>query len=190
MSLRHELHFINNGKLSIRCKNQDCISASRANLVNAPTRGQVLTCIIDLCKVWACFCVDLKCLFVTSVISSIMASYPYVARTKIASQQVGQILLTLQPVGQVLTCIIDSCQVWACFCVDLKCLFVTSFISSIMSYPCCKNQDCASASRANLVNAPTRGQVLTCIIDLCKVWACFCVDLKCLFVTSVHFYQY
>ena len=124
MSLRHELRFIDGNASYPCCKNQDCNSASRANLVNAPTRGQVLTCIIDLCKVWACFC------------------------------------------------------------LDLKFLFVTSFISSIMSYPCCKNQDCISASRANLVNAPTRGQVLTCIIDLCKVWACFCLDLKCLFVTS------
>ena len=166
----------------LRCKNQDCISASRANLVNAPTRGQVLTCIIDLCKVWACFCVDLKCLFVTSFISSIM-SYPCCKNQDCISASRAN-LVNAPTRGQVLTCIIDLCKVWACFCVDLKCLFVTSFISSIMSYPCYKNQDCISASRANLVNAPTRGQVLTCIIDLCQVWACFCLDLKCLFVTS------
>ena len=168
------------------CKNQDCISASRANLVNAPlervTRGQVLTCIIDLCKVWACFCLDLKCLLVTSVISSIM-SYPCCKNQDCISASRAN-LVNAPTRGQVLTCIIDLCQVWACFCLDLKCLLVTSFISSIMSYPCCKNQDCISASRADLVNAPTRGQVLTCIIDLCQVWACFCLDLKCLFVTS------
>ena len=129
MSLRHQRHFINNGKLSIRCKNQDCISASRANLVNAPTRGQVLTCIIDLCQVWACFCLDLKCL----------------SRHELHFINNGKLSIR------------------------------------------CKNQDCISASRANLVNAPTRGQVLTCIIDLCQVWACFCVDLKCLLRHELHF---
>ena len=155
------------------------------------TRRQVLTCIIDLCKALHSMGLLLLGLEVSHrhELHFINNELSMLQGPRLHLNKKGESLVNAPTRGQVLTCIIDLCKVWACICLALKTLFVTSFISVMASYLRCKNKDCISASRANLVNAPTRGQVLTCIIDLCKVWACFCLDLKCLSRQRASFHQ-
>ena len=71
------------------------------------------------------------------------------SRSKSATWQVWRML-----VGAPSLMLIHSIKVlqhvWVGLCLDLKCLFVTTFILSKASYPSFKNQDCNLASMANV----------------------------------------
>ena len=71
------------------------------------------------------------------------------SKTKSATWQVWRMLVGAPSLMLILSIKVLQ-HVWTGLCLDLKCLFVTTFIVSKASYPSFENQECNLASMANV----------------------------------------